>query len=242
MCAQTPMVNPYFSATAAVPSSISASRVRGTHTSSIIVADLMVSRAVRESLRAWSSSSDSAVSAAGTTSVAPAATHSSPTAARSAAGSGVSKAHRSSASVVLGSPMRASLFTAWTVVRSISSSSDGVWPRSMIAQTAAQAAAAEGNSAASASCAGGCGLRASTALTTMPRLPSEPTKSLVRSYPATPLAVRRPVVRRRPSARTTSRPRTYSAVTPYFTQHRPPEAVPMFPPMVHVSQLDGSGG
>lgn len=112
----------------------------------------------------------------------------------------------------------------------------------MIAQTASQAAAAESNSAASTSCAGGCGRSARTALTTMPRLPSEPTNSLVRSYPATPLAVRRPVLSSRPSARTTSRPSTYSAVTPYLTQHRPPEAVPMFPPMVHISQLEGSGG
>lgn len=132
--------------------------------------------------------------------------------------------------------------TARTVVRSISSSRDGVWPRSMIWQMASQAADAEANSAARTSCWGGAGFSARTAFTTMPRLPSEPTNSRVRSYPATPLAVRRPVVSSRPSARTTSRPSTYSAVTPYFTQHSPPDAVPMLPPMVQVSQLEGSGG
>ncbi len=112
----------------------------------------------------------------------------------------------------------------------------------MMRHTASLAAAPEANSAASTSCSGGLGRSARTARTTMPREPSEPTKSRVRSYPATPLTVRRPVESSRPSARTTSRPRTYSAVTPYFTQHRPPEAVPMLPPMVHISQLEGSGG
>lgn len=112
----------------------------------------------------------------------------------------------------------------------------------MIRHTASQAAAPDANSAASTSCRGGCGLRARTARTTMPSEPSEPTNRRVRSYPATPFAVRRPVVIRRPSASTTSRPRTYSAVTPYLTQHSPPDAVPMLPPIVHISQLEGSGG
>lgn len=112
----------------------------------------------------------------------------------------------------------------------------------MIRTTASQAARADPNSAASTNCWGGCGLSARIARTTMPSDPSDPTKRRVRSYPATPFAVRRPVDMSRPSASTTSRPRTYSAVTPYFTQHRPPEAVPMFPPIVHISQLEGSGG
>ncbi|KIX76488.1 hypothetical protein SF12_18555 [Streptomyces sp. MBRL 601] len=240
--AQTPMVRSYRVAISSTPSRSSARRERGTHTSSIIVVPLTASRATRDIRRAARRSSDSASVSAGTTPVAPAASQRAPTAARSAAGSGVSKAASSSASVVSGRPMRAIALTARTVVRSMSSSRDGVCPSAMIRQTASPAAAAEGNSAASASCLGGRGLRARTALTTTPRLPSEPTKSRVRSYPATPLAVRRPVVRRRPSARTTSRPRTYSAVTPYLTQHRPPEAVPMLPPMVQVSQEEGSGG
>ena len=112
----------------------------------------------------------------------------------------------------------------------------------MIRHTASQAAAPEANSAASTSGSGGCGFRARVARTTIPSEPSEPTKRRVMSYPATPFAVRRPVDMSRPSARTTSRPRTYSAVTPYFTQHSPPEAVPMLPPIVHISQLEGSGG
>ncbi len=236
------MVRSYLAAMRSMPSSMSPSRERGTHTSSIIVVPLTASRAVRDRRRAWRRSSDSAASSAGTTCVAPAASHSAPTAARSAAGSVVSKAARSRASVVSGRPMWARSLTALTVVRSISSRRDGTCPPSMIRQIASQAADAEANSAASTSCSGGLGRSASTARTTMPREPSEPTKRRVRSYPATPLAVRRPVDIRRPSARTTSRPRTYSAVTPYLTQHRPPEAVPMLPPMVHISQLEGSGG
>jgi hypothetical protein len=236
------MVSWYFSAIRSTPSSISASFERGTHTSSIIVVPLTASRPVRDNRRAWSSSSDSAASSAGTTCVAPAASQSAPTAVRSAAGSRVSKAARSRASVDSGRPMFAMSLTAFTVVRSISSRRDGTWPPSMIRQTASQAAAAEANSAASTSCWGGCGFRARVARTTMPSEPSEPTRRRVRSYPATPFAVRRPVDIRRPSARTTSRPRTYSAVTPYFTQHRPPDAVPMLPPIVHISQLEGSGG
>jgi hypothetical protein len=72
-------------------------------------------------------------------------------------------------------------FTARSVVRSISSISDGTWPLSMIRLTASPAAAAEGNSAASASCWGGFGFSASTARTTMPRVPSEPVNSRVMS-------------------------------------------------------------
>lgn len=122
---QTPIVRPYFSAMRSTPVSISASLERGTHTSSIIVVPLTASSAVSERRRAWSRSSDSAASSAGTTWVAPAASHRAPTAARSAAGSRVSKAARSSASVVSGSPMFAIALTAFTVVRSMSSSSDG---------------------------------------------------------------------------------------------------------------------
>jgi hypothetical protein len=45
-----------------------------------------------------------------------------------------------------------------------------------------------------------------------------------------------------PSARTTSRLRTASRVTPYFTQQSPPAFVPRLPPIEHVSSLAGSGG
>ena len=75
-----------------------------------------------------------------------------------------------------------------------------------------------------------------------PRVPSEPTISRVRSYPATPLTVRRPVRSTSPEASTTSSPSTESVVTPYFTQHSPPAFVERLPPIVHQSQEDGSGG
>jgi hypothetical protein len=38
-----------------------------------------------------------------------------------------------------------------------------------------------------------------------------------------------------PSARTTSSESTLARVAPYFTQHRPPAFVAMFPPIVEVA-------
>src|SRR6266704_440989 len=67
-----------------------------------------------------------------------------------------------------------------------------------------------------------------------PRVPSDPTIRLVRSYPATPLIVRRPVRSTRPSASTTSSPSTASRVTPYFTQRSPPALVARLPPIVEL--------
>ena len=53
--------------------------------------------------------------------------------------------------------------------------------------------------------------------------------------------VRRPVRSNVPSASTAVRASTDSLVTPYFVQCRPPALVAMFPPMLEISWLAGSG-
>src|SRR5262245_12279165 len=96
--------------------------------------------------------------------------------------------------------------------------------------------------AAAVNAASGAGRNANVASVTTPSVPSEPTNSRVKSYPATPFAARRPVRTTSPDASTTSSPRTKSDVTPYFTQHSPPAFVAMLPPIVDISHDDGSGG
>src|SRR4051794_6426385 len=124
----------------------------------------------------------------------------------------------------------------------MNSSSDGPTPEAMIRATAASAEVAEAQTAALVRAAPGAGRSARVTSGVTPSVPSDPTMSRVRSYPATPLAVRRPVRRTSPSASTTSSARTKSAVTPYLTQHRPPALVATFPPTVDNSHDDGSGG
>jgi hypothetical protein len=108
--------------------------------------------------------------------------------------------------------------------------------------TAAHAAATSVKVAAAVNGVPAFGRRASVTSVTTPSVPSEPTNRWVRSYPATPFAVGRPVRITDPSARTTSRSRTQSPVTPYFTQHSPPAFVATLPPIVELSQEAGSGG
>ncbi len=115
------------------------------------------------------------------------------------------------------------------------SSSDGTSPSRTTRATASPAASVVLNPATSVAGACGSGLSCTVACVMTPRVPSLPTKSLARSYPATPLTVRRPVLSSDPSASTTSKPSTESVVTPYFTQHRPPALVDKLPPMVHQS-------
>ena len=115
-------------------------------------------------------------------------------------------------------------------------------PRPAIPATAVPAAAVEPKTATMVSDSSGTGRSATVTSVITPRVPSAPTKSRVRSYPATPLAVRRPVRSTSPEASTTSSPRTYSVVTPYLTQHMPPALVETLPPIVEDSQEPGSGG
>lgn len=118
----------------------------------------------------------------------------------------------------------------------------GERPWAAIRATASPAAPVEPKTATRVSDAAGAGRSATVTSVITPRVPSEPTKSRVRSYPATPLAVRRPVRSTSPEASTTSSPSTYSVVTPYLTQHIPPALVATLPPMVDDSHEPGSGG
>jgi len=130
--------------------------------------------------------------------------------------------------------------TACMVVRSSNSSMLGV-EVAMICSTARPAAPTSSKSATTVTAGGGSGRRRSRAMVTIPRVPSLPTMSPARSYPATPLTVRRPNRETLPSASTTSRPSTASRVTPYFTQHSPPALVLTLPPIEQKSLLAGSG-
>src|SRR5262249_51105131 len=77
-------------------------------------------------------------------------------------------------------------------------------------------------------------------LVAMPKVPSDPTITPVRSYPG--LSSTGPPVRTtRPSGRTNSSPRTWLTVTPYLSVCGPPELVATLPPMVQAPWLDGSG-
>src|SRR5438874_378215 len=117
----------------------------------------------------------------------------------------------------------------------MSSSRLGRQPAAVIASTADPAAATVWNTATIVSDGSGAGRSLTVIFVITPSVPSEPTNRPVRSYPATPLAVRRPQVSTSPSASTTSSPSTYSRVTPYLTQHMPPASVDTLPPIVDVS-------
>ena len=77
---------------------------------------------------------------------------------------------------------------------------------------------------------------------TTPSSPSEPTNRPAKSNPDLFLWVRPPNRTIPPPARTTSKPRTKSRVTPYLRQRGPPALVAMLPPMVQSARLAGSGG
>src|SRR5215203_881314 len=63
-----------------------------------------------------------------------------------------------------------------------------------------------------------------------PKVPSEPTKSPVRWYPAEDFIAIPPVRITVPSASTTSAPRTWSRITPYLTAFVPLALMPAIPP------------
>ncbi len=77
-----------------------------------------------------------------------------------------------------------------------------------MAATVAPASRAEAKSAAPVRGRPAAGRSASVASVMIPSVPSLPTNSRVRSYPATPLTVRRPVRSTSPEASTTSSPST----------------------------------
>src|ERR1700704_893065 len=74
----------------------------------------------------------------------------------------------------------------------------------------------------------------------IPNVPSEPTKTPIKSYPGTSKTLP-PKCTTEPSASTTSNPKTCVVVNPYFKQCAPPEFSATFPPMLQTDCEDGSG-
>ncbi len=107
-----------------------------------------------------------------------------------------------------GRSIRFQAFTAASDARSMNSSMLGSRPHATTRDTASAAAGAEANRAATVRGAWAAGRSDRVASVITPSVPSLPMNSLVRSYPATPFAVRRPVRRTSPEASTTSRPST----------------------------------
>ena len=90
--------------------------------------------------------------------------------------------------------------------------------------------------------ASGRGMSLTVARVISPSLPSAPTNRRFRSRPTTSFWARPPMVSTLPPGITASTPSTQSRVTPYLTARRPPAQVEMFPPMVDIFTLAGSGG
>ncbi len=107
----------------------------------------------------------------------------------------------------------------------------------MMAETQPTAASTEGKPARTVRTDSGRGRMRSQALTTTPRVPSEPTSRLRTSGPASSTEKRAAS----PSGMTASRASTWSVVTPYLRQRGPPAFSAMLPPMVETRKLDGSG-
>src|SRR4051794_23230183 len=80
----------------------------------------------------------------------------------------------------------------------------------------------------------------SVASVTRPRVPSDPMKSLVRSYPAELFRGRCLVLMIVPSAMTTVKLRTHSRIVPYLYAFVPLHPVPTMPPII--APGPGSGG
>ena len=105
------------------------------------------------------------------------------------------------------SPMGFTRSTAATAALSISSNAAGR-SEAMIWVTARPASTTSAKVATMVEVGGGSGRRRRVASVMTPRVPSDPTKRRFRSYPATSFTVRPPKRTTRPSARTTSSPRT----------------------------------
>ena len=78
------------------------------------------------------------------------------------------------------------------------------------------------------------------AAVTMPRVPSLPTMTPVRSRPGESTFLP-PSQTTSPSGSTTSSPNTWLVVTPYLKQCGPPAFSAMLPPMEEAFWLEGSG-
>ena len=76
---------------------------------------------------------------------------------------------------------------------------------------------------------------------TIPRVPSEPTSTRLRSYPATSLRIAPPTETSSPGGSAASSPVTQSETTPYLNACGPPAFVAMLPPIWDCSGAPGSG-
>ena len=117
----------------------------------------------------------------------------------------------------------------------MSSSVTGPRPAAASPATACPAASSDGKKAISVARGGGAGRSRRVASVTIAERPLRADDSGISPYPATSFTFLPPSRMSVPSAITTSRPRTASRVTPYFTQHSPPAFVPRLPPIVHCS-------
>src|SRR5882724_1606006 len=126
--------------------------------------------------------------------------------------------------------------------RSASSSTRGRSPSRSSAEIAAPAAGTSENTPSTVAAAVGSGNSLTVSSVITPNVPSVPTKPATRSYAVTPLAVRRPQRSTSPPISATSRPSTYSRVTPYLNARGPPALVDALPPIEQNSSDAGSGG
>lgn len=76
---------------------------------------------------------------------------------------------------------------------------------------------------------------------TRPRVPSDPTNTLLRLYPAEDFLGRRLVLMTVPSASTTVRLITQSFIVPYLTAFVPEQLVPTIPPILAVGPRIATG-
>ena len=84
----------------------------------------------------------------------------------------------------------------------------------MVWMTVSTAPASDSNEHTAAEMASGIPYRRSRISVITPSVPSEPTNSRVRSYPAADFRARPPVFTMRPSAMTTVSPSTFSRIVP----------------------------
>jgi hypothetical protein len=149
---------------------------------------------------------------------------------------------RSAAPASSGQSTPVALTIASIASRSHISIAAGTIPAPMIADTAAPAPSVDANVAKTVRVASGERRMRTTASVTIPRSPSLPTRTPMRSYPsasAWPSCV--PISTTLPSASTSVTATAWFTVKPYFKQCAPPEFSAMFPPIVQTLCEEGSG-
>ncbi len=123
---------------------------------------------------------------------------------------------------------------------SIISTAEGNMPAAMMSLTVLPAWRTESKAAISVRTVSGRFTMRRMIFVATPSVPSEPTKTPVRSYPGAS-SVGAPSVTTSPEGRTTSSPITCVTVKPYLRQCAPPAFSATLPPMVQTGCDDGSG-